>query len=101
MLCYVMLCYVISCSVGFWVSCIDTSVILVIGPISRGIGIQGGGKSGHGPPIEIGNGVWPPLEGRKSNDSTVNLLKSKAGDLAYGFGSPLQKETIIKPEKDR
>jgi len=21
---------------------------------------QGGGKSGHGPPIEVGNGVWPP-----------------------------------------
>jgi len=20
-----------------------------------------GGKSGHGPPIEVGNGAWPPL----------------------------------------
>jgi len=32
--------------------------------------IQVGGKSGHCPPIEVGNGVWP-LGGRKSNDSTV------------------------------
>src|SRR6218665_679922 len=34
------------------------------------------------PPIEVGNGVWPPLGGRKSNDSTVNMLKSK------DFGTP-------------
>src|SRR6218665_3057486 len=35
------------------------------------------GKSGHGPPIEVVNGVWHPLGGRKSNDSIVNLSKCK------------------------
>src|SRR6218665_2635748 len=42
-----------------------------------------GGKSGHGPPIEIGNGVWTPLRDRKSNGSIVILLKSK------DFGPPV------------
>jgi len=52
------------------------------------------------PPIEIGNGVWPPSE---SNESIVILLKSKdfgpplsmsAADLA-----PLWKKTIYKTRK--
>ena len=57
-----------------------------------------GGKFGHGP-----HRSWqwslPPLEGRRSNDKTVNLWKSKefaplpmsATDLA-----PLQKTTTLK-----
>src|SRR6218665_185150 len=47
-------------------------------------------------PIEVGNGVWPPLGGRKSNDSTVNMCKSKdfgpLFDVGYGFGPPLRKK---------
>src|SRR6218665_3400200 len=38
-----------------------------------------GGQIRSWPPIEVGNGVWPPLEGRlggrKCNDSIVNLSK--------------------------
>src|SRR6218665_3591039 len=57
-----------------------------------------GGKSGHVPPIEDGNGVWP-LGGRKSNDSIVNLCKSKDFglhriDIGYGFGPPRKKYTL-------
>ena len=43
----------------------------------------GRGKSGHGPSIEVVNGVWSPLGSRKSNDSIVNLSKSK------DFGPPV------------
>src|SRR6218665_2023053 len=63
-----------------------------------------GDKSGHGPPIEIGNGVWPPSGTEiKSNGSIVILLKSKdfgppvsmsAADLA-----PLWTNTIYKTRK--
>jgi len=64
-----------------------------------------GGKSGHGPPIEIRNGVWPPLRDRKSNGSILILLKSKefgpvsmsAADLAPRYG----KIPYIKHEKGR
>src|SRR6218665_2418456 len=41
---------------------------------------SGGSRGGGNPamaPIEIGNGVWPPLWERKSNGSIVILLKSK------------------------
>src|SRR6218665_43607 len=42
----------------------------------------GRGKSPHRPSIEVVNGVWSPLGSRKSNDSIVNLSKSK------DFGPP-------------
>src|SRR6218665_1596052 len=54
-------------------------------------------------PIEVGNGVWPPLGGRQINDSIVNLSKCKdfgppvsmsATDLA-----PLRKNSTLKHEK--
>ena len=55
-----------------------------------------GGKSGHGHPIEVVNGVGPPLWGRKSNDSIVNLSKCRDFgppriDVGYGFGPPTEK----------
>ena len=64
-----------------------------------------GGQIRPWPPIEIGNGVWPPLRERKSNGSIVILVKSKefgppvsmsATDLA-----PLWKKTILKHKKGR
>jgi len=56
------------------------------------------------PPIEIGNGVWPPLWDRKSNGSIVILLKSKdfgppRSDVGYRFGPPLWKNTTENTEK--
>src|SRR6218665_2931365 len=58
-----------------------------------------GGQIRPWPPIEVGNEVCP-LGGRKSNDSIVNLCKSKdfGGpriDVGYGFG-PLRKHTTLK-----
>jgi len=45
--------------------------------------------------MEVGNGVWPPLGGRKSNDSIVNLSKCKdfcpPYGCRYGFGPPYGK----------
>src|SRR6218665_3920146 len=51
--------------------------------LRRRSGGSRGGKSGHPPPIEVGNGVWHPLGGRKSNDIIVNLPKSNE------FGPPV------------
>src|SRR6218665_1494096 len=56
------------------------------------------------PPIEVGNGVWPPL-GEKSNDSIVNLWKcNDYGALGWLSMSatdlcPLRKNRILKHEK--
>ena len=67
-----------------------------------------GANPAMAPPIEIGNGVWPPFRDRKSNGSIVILLKSKefgvphppvlmsAADLA-----PYGKIPYIKHEKGR
>src|SRR6218665_2944356 len=51
------------------------------------------------PSIEVGNGVWHPLGGRKSNDSTVNMSKSKDFgppriNFGYGFGLPTENDTL-------
>jgi len=72
-----------------------SSVRSVADPALSGGSKGRGGKSGHGPPIELGNGVWPPSgTGRKSNDSIVHLWK-----CGYGFG-PLRKNNILlKHEK--
>src|SRR6218665_839888 len=53
----------------------------------------GGANPAMAPPIEIGNGVWPPLRDRKSNGSIVILLKSKE------FAPPLWKHIIYKTQK--
>src|SRR6218665_2649468 len=56
-----------------------------------------GGQIRPWPPIEIGNGVWPPLRDRKSNGSIVILLKSKE------FGPPVSMSATDLPppmEKD-
>src|SRR6218665_2403176 len=37
----------------------------------------GGGQIRPRPPIEVGNGVWPPFRGRKSNGTIVILSKRK------------------------
>src|SRR6218665_1489902 len=78
--------------------------------------IQGGGQSGirPWPPIEIGNGVWPPpLWDRKSNGSIVILLESKefgppvlmsAVDLAPPWKNSIyktQKRSMTKKKKKR
>src|SRR6218665_1263739 len=49
-----------------------------------------GGQSGHGPPSKLAMDLGP-LKGRKSNDSTVNLWKSK------GFGPPYRCRLRIWP----
>ena len=53
--------------------------------------IQGGPNPAMAP-IEVGNGVWPPLGSRKSNDSIANLSKCKdlgpRIDVGYGFAPP-------------
>jgi len=41
-------------------------------------------------PLEVGNGVWPPLGERRNNDSSVNFAKFKVFgpphiDVGYGF----------------
>jgi len=43
------------------------------------------------PPIEVGNRVWPPLGGRKSNDIIVNLSKCK------DFGPPISMSVMDLP----
>jgi len=50
-------------------------------------------------PIEVGDGVWAPLGGRKSNDSIVNLSKCKefgpsSIDVGYGFATPTENTTL-------
>src|SRR6218665_3269224 len=62
-----------------------------------------GGQSGHGPPSKLAM-EFAPLEGRKSNDSTVNLWKSKGfGPLSMSASdlAPLRKKTILTPGKGR
>ena len=61
---------------------------------AQSVADPGGGKSGHGP---HGSCQWSlaPLGGRKSNDSIVNLSKSKDFgssriDVGYGFGPPTE-----------
>ena len=58
-----------------------------------------GGANPAMAPIEVGNGVWPPSGGRKSNDSTVNMSKSKNFgppriDVGYGFAPPTENATL-------
>ena len=71
--------------------------------------VASGGSRGQirpWPPIEVGNGVWPTLGGRKSNDSVVNLAKCKGFgppriDVGYGFTPPYGESTTLKHGKDR
>src|SRR6218665_2655179 len=63
-----------------------------------------GGQIGPWPPSKLAM-EFAPLEGRKRNDSTVNLWKSKGFalpyrcfDVGYGF-APLRKNTIFKAGK--
>jgi len=52
---------------------------LILGTVAD----PGGANPAMDPPIEVGNGVWSPLGGRKSDDSIVNMSKSK------DFGPPV------------
>ena len=55
------------------------------------------------PPIEVGNGVWPPIGGRKCNDSIVNLPKSNDFGPPVSLSAtdlvPIRKNTTLKHKK--
>ena len=57
-----------------------------------------GGKSGHGPRIEVGNGVWPP-SGTERVMTTLRICRNvmilvPRIDVGYGFGPPTVKYRI-------
>src|SRR6218665_3835891 len=63
----------------------------------------GGGKSG--PPSKMAMEFGPPLGGRKSNDSIVNLSKCRILgpriDVGYGFGLELCADVIVSAAAHR
>src|SRR6218665_1135680 len=89
-----------SVSVSAFVSASLSILVIVIVIVITSGGFRGGGKSGHGPPMEIGNGVWPPFRIRKSNGSIVILLSIKdASQKHTNSGTQaLPHEATCKPD---
>jgi len=68
-------------------------------------GIRNGSGGSRGanpamPPTEVGNGIWPPLGGRKNNESSVNFPKFKNFDppidVGHGFDPPCGETLHLK-----